>query len=191
MYHLSLSVFMPKRHLVAPKTTWMFQIRKLPNGQNIVLLLQVPNRTLGSKSYSIPWQTLFASPSSYSILIKGCLQCRRLWLVAYTSFQLTHMTHDDYTVWASKGNQETRKLLQCSQLCHQGYAPVHDGHHGSIVRIFVALHSVSGGSVYSQWPICGCVFWAKRPLLSQQNYSAVSKVSYKLQVNPFHWHNIL
>ena len=121
------------------KTTWMFHIRKSPNGQNIVLLLQVANRTLGSKSYSIPGQTLFASPSSYSILIKGCLQRRQLWLVAYTSFQLTHMTHDDYAVWASKGNQETRKLLQYSQLCHPGYAPVHDGHHGSVVRIFVGL----------------------------------------------------
>jgi len=140
MYHLSLSVFMPKRLLVVPKTTRMFQIRKSPNGQNIVLLLQMTNRTLGSKAYSIPGQTLFTSPSSYSILIKDCLQCRQLWLVVALHLIPTN-AHDTWwqRCWASKGNQETRKLLQCSQLCHQGYALVHDGHHGSAVRIFVGL----------------------------------------------------
>jgi len=78
----------------------------------VATALQVAGSTL---TFWIPWQTPFASTSSYSSLYN----CRRL---TYGSFQLTHMSRDDHAVqlikfeWSQAAKTKTKHYYSTHNL---------------------------------------------------------------------------
>ena len=76
-------------------------------------VITISNRTPGA-SYSDLWAD-FVCIHQLVLEPHSKVPFRQL---AYDSFQLTHMTHDDHAFWVERARRKT--LLQCSQLCHQG-----------------------------------------------------------------------
>ena len=67
-------------------------------------------------------------------------------MASLTSLQLTHMPHDNHSVWkrASSGSQKETKMYYsahnfATRVSFGTYESVHDGKLGNVVRIFMDL----------------------------------------------------
>ena len=100
-------------------------------------------------------------PTCTQASFKGCPQ------LAYSLFLLTHITCDDHSVWVKRAMVAKRKTKSyysshsfAIKMSFTTYVLLHDGIHGSVVRIFVGLSwelycQRKSMRVLKQWQLMG------------------------------------